>query len=97
MNTSHVSHTLTPELVRKSSVPTKRPRLVETRQSKPALEQGVLNREAKTAKAKEVAGGEGFERRGNKEMLRQSEERFSKAFCSNPLPMTISTQTEGVT
>jgi len=36
-----------------------------------------------------------LERRRNEEMLRQSEERFSKAFCSNPLPMTISTKAEG--
>lgn len=95
MNTSHVSHTPSPELVRKSSGRAKRPRLAETRQSKPALEQRVLDREAKIATAKEVAGGEVFERRRNEEMLRQSEERFSKAFCSNPLPMTISTETEG--
>jgi two-component system, cell cycle sensor histidine kinase and response regulator CckA len=35
------------------------------------------------------------ERRRNEERLRQSEERFSKAFRSSPLPITISTEIEG--
>ena len=85
MNTSHI----------KSSDPAKRPPLGELRQSKPSLEQRALNRTAKIARAKDVAAGEVIERHRNVEMLRQSEERFSKAFCSNPLPMTISTETEG--
>jgi PAS domain S-box-containing protein len=59
------------------------------------LEERVLARTAKIATAKAVAAGEVIEKRRNVEMLRQSEERFSKAFCSNPLPMTISTETEG--
>jgi PAS domain S-box-containing protein len=35
------------------------------------------------------------EARQNQEMLRQSEERFAKAFHSSPLPITISTLAEG--
>ena len=35
------------------------------------------------------------ERQRNEERLRQSEERFSKAFRSSPLPITITTETEG--
>jgi PAS domain S-box-containing protein len=107
MNTSRVSDTPLRKL-RKSlqpsplhsvavpdSDPAKRPPLAELRQSKSALEQRVQDRAAKIARAKEVAAGEVIERHRNVEMLRQSEERFSKAFCSNPLPMTISTETEG--
>jgi two-component system cell cycle sensor histidine kinase/response regulator CckA len=77
------------------SDPAKRPPLAVLKQSKPASEQRVQDRAAKIARAKEVAAGEVIERHRNVEMLRQSEERFSKAFCSNPLPMTISTETEG--
>ncbi len=64
------------------------------KQSNAALEQRVLDRTAQITMAKEVLEGEVIERSKNEEMLRQSEERFSKAFCSNPLPMTISTATE---
>lgn len=35
------------------------------------------------------------ERKRSEESLRQSEEKFAKAFRSSPLPMTISTETEG--
>src|SRR5580658_8427285 len=66
------------------------------KQSNAALEQRVLDRTAQITRAKEVLEAEILERRRNEEMLRQSEERFSKAFCSNPLPMTISTETEGL-
>jgi two-component system cell cycle sensor histidine kinase/response regulator CckA len=66
------------------------------KQSNAALEQRVLDRTAQINRAKEVLEAEVLERRRNEEMLRQSEERFSKAFCSNPLPMTISTETEGL-
>ena len=65
------------------------------KQSNAALEQRVRDRTAQITSAKEVLEVEVIERRRNEEMLRQSEERFSKAFCSNPLPMTISTETEG--
>src|SRR5580658_5355949 len=65
------------------------------KQSNAALEQRVLDRTAQITRAKEVLEAEILERRRNEEMLRQSEERFSKAFCSNPLAMTISTETEG--
>src|ERR1700677_1496516 len=58
-------------------------------------EQRVLDRTIQITGAKEILETEVIERRRNEEMLRQSEERFSKAFCSNPLPMTISTETEG--
>jgi PAS domain S-box-containing protein len=64
------------------------------KQSNTALEQRVVDRTAQITLAKEVLEGEVIERRRNEEMLRQSEERFSKAFCFNPLPMTISTETE---
>ena len=64
------------------------------KQSNAALEQRVVDRTTQITMAKEVLEGEVIERRRNEEMLRQSEERFSKAFCSNPLPMTISTETE---
>jgi two-component system cell cycle sensor histidine kinase/response regulator CckA len=107
MNTSRVSDTPLRKL-RKSlqpsplhpvavpdSDPAKRPPLAVLEKSKSALEQRVQDRAAKIARAKEVAAGEVIERHRNVEMLRQSEERFSKAFCSNPLPMTISTETEG--
>jgi two-component system cell cycle sensor histidine kinase/response regulator CckA len=58
-------------------------------------EQKVLDRTAQISRAKDGLEAEVLERRRNEEMLRQSEERFSKAFCSNPLPMTISTKAEG--
>jgi len=58
-------------------------------------EQKVLDRTAQISRAKDGLEAEVLERRRNEEMLRQSEERFSKAFCSNPLPMTISTTAEG--
>jgi two-component system, cell cycle sensor histidine kinase and response regulator CckA len=58
-------------------------------------EQKVLDRTAQISHAKDELEAEVLERRRNEEMLRQSEERFSKAFCSNPLPMAISTQAEG--
>jgi PAS domain S-box-containing protein len=58
-------------------------------------EQKVLERTAQINRAKDGLEAEVLERRRNEEMLRQSEERFSKAFCSNPLPMTISTTAEG--
>jgi two-component system cell cycle sensor histidine kinase/response regulator CckA len=67
----------------------------ELKQSNSALEQRVLDRTIQITSAKEILETEVIERRRNEEMLRQSEERFSKAFCSNPLPMTISTETEG--
>ncbi len=35
------------------------------------------------------------ERRVSEEALRKSEERFSKAFCNNPLAITISTEADG--
>src|SRR6202041_3239699 len=43
----------------------------------------------------EVLEAEVMERRRNEELLRQSEERFSKAFRNNPLAITISTEAEG--
>ena len=58
-------------------------------------EQKVLDRTAQISHAKDVLEAEVLERRRHEEMLRQSEERFSKAFCSNPLPMTISTNADG--
>jgi two-component system cell cycle sensor histidine kinase/response regulator CckA len=58
-------------------------------------EQNVLDRTAQISRAKDGLEAEVLERRRNEEMLRQSEERFSKAFCSNPLPMTISTKADG--
>lgn len=58
-------------------------------------EQKVLDRTAQISRAKDVLEAEVLERRRNEEMLRQSEERFSKAFSSNPLPMTISTNVDG--
>ena len=67
----------------------------ELKQSNFVLEQRVRDRTAQINSAKEVLETEVIERRRNEEMLRQSEERFGKAFCSNPLPMTISTETEG--
>src|ERR1700691_1063636 len=67
----------------------------ELKQSNSALEQRVLDRTIQITGAKEILETEVIERRRNEEMLRQSEERFSKAFCSNPLPMTISTKAEG--
>src|ERR1700733_14103764 len=60
-----------------------------------ASEKMVLDRTAQISRAKDGLEAEVLERRRNEEMLRQSEERFSKAFCSNPLPMTISTKAEG--
>jgi len=64
------------------------------KQSNTALEQRVLDRTAQITMAHGVLEGEVIERRRNEEMLRQSEERFSKAFRSNPLPLTIFTETE---
>jgi PAS domain S-box-containing protein len=58
-------------------------------------EQKLLDRTAQISRAKDGLEAEVLERRRNEEMLRQSEERFSKAFCSNPLPMTISTKADG--
>src|ERR1700733_11031558 len=58
-------------------------------------EQKVLDRTAQISRAKDVLEAEILERRRNEEMLRQSEERFSKAFSSNSLPMTISTNVDG--
>jgi two-component system cell cycle sensor histidine kinase/response regulator CckA len=58
-------------------------------------EQKVLDRTAQISRAKDGLEAEVLERRRNEEMLRQSEERFSKAFCFNPLPMTISTKADG--
>jgi two-component system cell cycle sensor histidine kinase/response regulator CckA len=58
-------------------------------------EQKVLDRTAQISRARDGLEAEICERRRNEEMLRQSEERFSKAFCSNPLPMTISTKSDG--
>jgi len=58
-------------------------------------EQKVLDRTVQISRAKDGLEAEVLERRRNEEMLRQSEERFSKAFSSNPLPMTISTKAEG--
>ena len=76
--------------------------LVERNEAQDALkesylvsEQKVLDRTAQISRAKDVLEAEVLERRRNEEMLRQSEERFSKAFCSNPLPMTISTNADG--
>src|SRR6202041_2870885 len=43
----------------------------------------------------EVLEAEVMERRRNEELLRNSEERFSKAFRSNPLAITISTEQDG--
>src|ERR1700722_8397171 len=60
-----------------------------------ASEQKVLDRTAQISRAKDGLEAEVFERRRNEEMLRQSEERFSKAFRANPLPMTISTKSDG--
>jgi len=57
-------------------------------------EQKVLDRTAQISRARGRLEADVLERRKNEEMLRQSEERFSKAFCSNPLPMTISTTAE---
>jgi PAS domain S-box-containing protein len=57
-------------------------------------EQKVLDRTAQISRARGGLEADVLERRKNEEMLRQSEERFSKAFCSNPLPMTISTTAE---
>ena len=65
------------------------------KQSNAALEQRVLERTAQITRAKEGLEAEVMERRRNEELLRQSEERFSKAFCSNPLAITISTEAEG--
>jgi two-component system cell cycle sensor histidine kinase/response regulator CckA len=65
------------------------------REANAASEQKVLDRTAQITRAKEVLEAEVLERRRNEEMLRQSEERFSKAFRSNPLPMTISTKADG--
>src|SRR5580700_6524254 len=58
-------------------------------------EQKVLDRTAQISRARDGLEAEVLERRRNEENLRQSEERFSKAFCSNPLPMTISTKADG--
>ena len=58
-------------------------------------EQKVLDRTAQISRAKDGLEAEVLERRRNEEMLRQSDERFSKAFRSNPLPMTISTKADG--
>jgi PAS domain S-box-containing protein len=65
------------------------------KQSNAALEQRVLERTAQITGAKEGLEAEVMERRRNGELLRQSEERFSKAFRSNPLAITISTEAEG--
>jgi len=67
----------------------------ELKESYRVSEQKVLERTAQISRAKDGLEAEVLERRRNEEMLRQSEERFSKAFCSNPLPMTISTKAEG--
>ena len=66
------------------------------KESNAELEQKVLLRTAQIARANEALQTEVTERRRNEERLRQSEERFSKAFQSNPLPMTISTKEEGI-
>ena len=58
-------------------------------------EQKVLDRTVQISRAEDGLEADVLERRRNEEMLRQSEERFSKAFCSNPLPMTISTKADG--
>ena len=65
------------------------------KESNTALEQRVLERTAEINRAREVLEAEVMERRRNEELLRQSEERFSKAFRSNPLAITISTEAEG--
>jgi PAS domain S-box-containing protein len=65
------------------------------KQSNTVLEQRVLERTAQITRAKEGLEAEVMERRRNEELLRQSEERFSKAFRSNPLALTISTEGEG--
>ena len=65
------------------------------KQSNAALEQRVLERTAQITRAKEGLEAEVMERRRNEELLRQSEERFGKAFRSNPLAITISTEADG--
>ena len=65
------------------------------KQSNAALEQRVLERTAQITGAREGLEAEVMERRRNEELLRQSEERFGKAFRSNPLAITISTEAEG--
>src|SRR3984957_10348888 len=59
------------------------------KQSNAALEQRVLERTAQITRAKEGLEAKVMERRRNEELLRQSEERFGKAFRSNPLAITI--------
>ena len=66
------------------------------KESNTVLEKKVLERTAQIARANEALQAEVTERRENEERLRQSEERFSKAFHSSPLPMTISTKEEGI-
>jgi two-component system cell cycle sensor histidine kinase/response regulator CckA len=66
------------------------------KESNAILERKVLERTAEITKANKALGEEISERRRNEQKLRQSEERFSKAFRSNPLPMTISTKEEGI-
>ena len=63
--------------------------------SNAVLEQKVLERTAQITRMNEVLAAEVSKRRKNEETLRRSEERFSKAFHNNPLPMTISTEAEG--
>ena len=63
--------------------------------SNAVLEQKVLERTEELTKANEALEAEISERRRNEQELRQSEERFSKAFHSSPLPMTLSTESEG--
>lgn len=65
------------------------------RESNAVLEVRVEKRTAQIAHAYESLKAEISERRKSEEMLRQSEERFSKAFCNNPLAISISTETEG--
>jgi len=63
--------------------------------SNAALEQKVLERTAQITRMNEELAAEVSKSRKNEERLRRSEERFSKAFHNNPLPMTISTEAEG--
>jgi two-component system cell cycle sensor histidine kinase/response regulator CckA len=65
------------------------------KQSNAALEERVRERTVQITRAKDGLEAEVMERRRNEELLRQSEERFSKAFRSNPLAITISTEAEG--
>ena len=65
------------------------------KESHAILEQKVLERTAELTKTNEALEAEISERRRNEQELQQSEERFSIAFHSSPLPMTISTESEG--